>query len=139
MPKANPRKHHSSENPHNRIAAVMAHTTRYAFRGGPRLASDAGLSRSALNRLINGLTSPTFASVYGITKALERQLDKQLDPRELVSLDGNYPTSSVCQLVGCKGCLPDEAYDENERIKPEYSGVRPGRWSNKAQDSPAKY
>lgn len=40
---------------HNRIAAVMAHTSRYAFKSESRLAADAGVSKSALNRLINGL------------------------------------------------------------------------------------
>jgi transcriptional regulator with XRE-family HTH domain len=117
----------------------MAHTTRYAFKGGSRLAADAGLSRSALNRLINGLTSPTFNSIYGITQALEKQLHRHLDPRELVSIDGTYPTPSVCELVGCKGCLPDEAYDENEKIKPEYSDVRPGRWSDRDINDAVKY
>jgi hypothetical protein len=36
----------------NRIFAVMAHTTRYAFKGESRLASDAGVSKSAVCRLL---------------------------------------------------------------------------------------
>jgi len=64
---------------------------------GSRLADDAGLSRSTLNRLINGLTSPTFTSIYGITQALEKQLQRHLDPRELISIDGTHRTPSVCE------------------------------------------
>ena len=113
----------------NRIAAVMAHTSRYAFKSESRLAADAGISKSALNRLINGLSSPSFASVCAIIRALEAQIGRPIDPRELITFDGHYPTSSVCELVGCKGCLPDEAYDANEKIKAEYAHVRPGKWS----------
>lgn len=113
----------------NRIAAVMAHTSRYAFKSESRLAADAGVSKSALNRLINGLSSPSFASVCGIARALEEQVGRSIDPRELITFDGEYPTSSVCELVGCKGCLPDEAYDANEKITPQYAHIRPGHWS----------
>lgn len=114
---------------HNRIAAVMAHTTRYAFKCEARLAADAGISKSALNRLINGLSSPSFASVCKIAQALENELKRPIDPRQLISFDGTYPTPSVCQLVGCKGCLPDDAYDESNRLKTTYRNTRPGTWT----------
>ncbi len=114
---------------HNRIAAVMAHTTRYAFKGQSRLATDAGVSKSAISRLINGQSEPSYFLVNAITRALEQHLGRRLDPRELISFDGTYPTPSVCQLVGCANCLPNEAYDEHNRLKPDYRDVKPGQWS----------
>ncbi len=68
----------------------MAHTTRYAFKGEGRLASDAGVSKSAVSRLVNGLSSPSFAVVSAIAHALEKRLGRPLDPRELVSFNGCY-------------------------------------------------
>lgn len=119
---------------HNRLLAFMAHTSRYAFDGGSRLAEDAGVSRSSVNRLLNGQCSPSFALVSAVTRTLEKHLQgglqgKRLDPHELISLDGNYPTPSACELAGCKGCLPAEAYDEHNKLKPAFKGVKPGQWS----------
>jgi len=113
---------------HNRIMALMAHTTRYAFQGETRLAHDAGVSKSAVCRLLNGQSSPSFALVVSITKALEHRLGRPLDPRDLISLDGCYPTASACELAGCRGCLPPEAYDKHNCLRPEYKNVRPGQW-----------
>lgn len=114
---------------HNRIMALMAHTTRYAFKGETRLATDAGVSKSAVCRLLNGRSSPSFALVLAINKALEKNLGRTIDSRDLISVDGDYPTASACELAGCKGCLPAEAYDENNRIRPEFKNVKPGQWS----------
>lgn len=127
---SNPRKTSAVQQPivHNRIVAIMAHTTRYAFRGESRLADDAGISRSALCRLINGQTSPSFAVVSTITRALSKALGTALNPHDVISMDGTYPTASVCVLAGCRGCLPDEAYDEDDNLKPEYRNVKPGHW-----------
>lgn len=83
----------------------MAHTTRYAFGGESRLARDAGVSKSALSRLVNGLSHPSFNIVCALTAALEKQLGRPVDPREILSLHGHYPTASVCELCGCKGCF----------------------------------
>lgn len=113
---------------HNRILELMAHTTRYAFQGETRLAHDAGVSKSAVCRLLSGKSSPSFALVSAITRALEKQLGRPLDPRDLISLDGSYPTASACELAGCRGCLPPEAYDEHDQLKPEYKNVKPGQW-----------
>jgi len=116
----------------------MAHTTRYAFKGESRLAADSGVSKSAVCRLINGQSSPSFALVCALTKALEQRLGKRLDPRELISFDGTYPTRSVCELAGCKGCLPKEAYDERETLRPEFRGIKPGQWSLNPPATPHK-
>ncbi len=133
MPRSKPPKINTSQ-VHNRILALMAHTNRYAFKGESRLASDAGVSKSAVCRLLNGQSSPSFATVSALTLALEPHLQgglkgKGLNPLELISLDGSYPTASACELAGCKGCLPNEAYDEHNQIKPEYKDVQPGQWS----------
>ena len=114
---------------HNRILAIMVHTNRYAFKGETRLAADAGVSKSAVCRLLNGRSSPSYALVLALTHALEKHLGRPLDPRDLISTDGRYPTASACELAGCKGCLPAEAYDENDRVKPQYRHLRPGEWT----------
>lgn len=107
----------------------MSHTTRYAFKGETRLAEDAAVSRSALNRLTNGQSSPSFALVCALAEALSKRLKRRIEPSEIVSCDGSYPTKYVCQLCGCKGCLPGEAYDEEENRRPEYAHIQPGQWS----------
>lgn len=114
---------------HNRLLAVMAHTSRYAFCGQARLAADAGVSRSTICRLIAGSTNPTFSLMLSITQALEQQLGNRLDPRELVSFDGMYPTPSVCDLCGCRGCLPEEAYTAEDTLHPAYNGLKPSQWA----------
>lgn len=114
---------------HNRIVAAMIHTSRYAFKGKARLAADCGVAPSTVCRFILGQCSPSFSLVAAVTAALEKQLGQAIDPRELVSRNGTYPTPSICALCGCKGCLPDEAYDEDDRIKPEYRHLKSGQWT----------
>ena len=114
---------------HNRIAAIMAHTTRYAFKGQVRLSKDARVSEAAISRLVNGCSHPSYRLVIAVTQALEKALGRPLPPNEVVSYSGSYPTPSVCRLAGCSGCMPDAAYDGDERLRPEFRGVRPGNWS----------
>ncbi len=106
---------------HNRVAQMMAHTTRYAFKSETRLARDAGVSKSAVSRLVQGHTSPSFALVTAITRALEKALGVPLDPREVVSTDGTYPTPSVCDLVGCRRCALHEVHPQSEIVAPRFS------------------
>ncbi len=106
---------------HNRVVELMAHTTRYAFKSETRLAHDAGVSKSAVSRLVQGHTSPSFALVTALTRALEKALGVPLDPREVVSTDGTYPTSSVCDLVGCRRCALYEAHAQREPVVPVFS------------------
>lgn len=99
----------------------MVHVNWYLFSPQARLARDAGVSRSALCRVLSGQAAPSFALIWRVTKALEKRLgDKlpsgRLDPCELFSLDGTYPTLSACALVGCSGCrLVEALYEEKER------------------------
>jgi transcriptional regulator with XRE-family HTH domain len=105
----------------------MDHCTWYAFKGRARLAEDAGVSKSAITRLLNGQSDPSYALVTSVRKALELRLGRTLDPRELISYDGSFPTP-ICRLVGCKGCLPNSAYDHEGKRRPEFRNVRPGEW-----------
>jgi transcriptional regulator with XRE-family HTH domain len=114
---------------HNRIDAILLHLPRYAFMGRSRLAADAGVSKSAVTRLLNGQSVPSVLVVFRIADALERRIHRSLDPREIVSIDGTYPTPSTCRLMGCRGCLPPSAYDNEDNLKPEYRSSRPGDWS----------
>lgn len=120
----------SNQSLSNRLLVLMAHTSRYAFRGQARLAQDAGVSRSTISRLLRGrIASPSFALVCAITRALETHMNRRLDPRELIAPGGAYPTPSGCALAGCRGCMPDEAYDDEGELRAEYRGLRPGDWS----------
>lgn len=121
----------------------MAHTLWYAFEPQARLARDAGVSRSTISRLITGKINPSFRLVQAITAALSQRLNdtldspmtNPLDPREVFSTNGVYPTSSVCRLAGCPGCLPEEAYDRNGNRRPEFQQMRPGDWCNSSVNS----
>lgn len=107
----------------------MSHINYLSFEGQARLAREAGVSQSALSRLIRGESSPSFAYVLAILRVFEKHLGKRIDPRDLLNMDGNYPTPSVCDLCNCRGCLPEQFYDAHEKIKEEYKGVKPGEWS----------
>lgn len=113
----------------NRLRAVMAHTTRYAFLGSARLAADAGVSKSALSRLMAGKSSPSFEVVQAITAAMERTLRRVVDPRDLIAENGRYPNGFVCNAVGCKGCLPENCYKPDGNRKEEFLHLKPGRWT----------
>lgn len=114
---------------YNRLPAVLEHVPRYTINGPARLAADAAVSQAAVSRLINGHSSPSYRLVCALTAAVERHLGRRIDPRELVSPDGEYETSSACKLSGCRGCLPRHFYNDDDEIKPEYRGIKPGEWS----------
>lgn len=114
----------------NRLADVTAHIDRYAFKGVSRLARDARLSPSSVSRLINGKTNPSFALVARLTFAIERRLGFRIDPRDLVAEKGRFLTKYVCDLAGCRGCLPDNALDEFGDTKPAFKDIRPGQWES---------
>ncbi len=114
---------------HNRIRDVLLHTTRYAFKGEARLAADSRISKAGLSRILNGLVSPSFRILCKITAALEKAVEKPIDPREILSFTGTYPTPSVCELVGCRGCLPESAYFDNDERRPGFPDSLAGKWS----------
>ncbi len=114
---------------HNRIGALMEHTSRYSFRGTSRLAKDSNLAKSTICHIIHGRTNPLYKTIAPIIKSLEFQLARNLNVREVFSEDGTYPTKHVCKLVGCKGCLPDVLHEADGSVKPQWAHVRPGQWS----------
>lgn len=114
---------------HNRVAAVVAHAPRYAFKRLNRLAEDSGVSKAALSRLLRGDCTPTVRTLMKVSNAVGERLGRRIDPGELISEDGEYPTRFVCTLCGCKGCMPEFAYDSKGVLKPEYENWRPGLWT----------
>lgn len=116
----------------NRVRDVMAHTRKYAFRGVPRLASDAGVHRTTLSRVVHGTINPSAAMAHRIATALQKELGVPIDPRELFAENGGFPTRYTCDLVGCRGCLPEAATDEFGDLKAMYLGVEPGKWVTSA-------
>src|SRR5579871_3994157 len=113
---------------HNRLVAVMAHIDRYAFGGQAQLAADAGVSKAAISKLLSGSTQPSFALVLKVINVLERHLGRRLDLQELFSFDGRYPTRSICELVGCRGCLLSHYYDQDGNLPIQYQDLRSGVW-----------
>ncbi len=123
---------------HNRIAALMIHATRYSFRGTSRLAMDAGVAKSTISLLARGLTTPLYSTLRAVIQCLEFHLGCPLDPKEVISEDGTYPTEHVCKLVGCSRCLPDSAYHRDGTCKEEYKHILPGHWTGDVNEFKAK-
>lgn len=122
---------------HNRVQTLMIHTSRYAFQGQARLAADVHVSRSTISRMLHGKTCPSYCLVQAVTGALSKHLKRPLQPCDLFSLDGCYPERSGCALAGCRGCLPEDAYDSHGNRKPEWENARPGDWS-RSPETPAE-
>lgn len=114
---------------HNRILAIMSHITRYSFRGTSRLAADAGVSKSTISHLVRGLQIPLYITARRVVKCLEFQLGRSLQSDEVISLDGSYPTPSVCELCRCRGCLPDAIHDEDGSRRARFEDTVPGLWT----------
>lgn len=106
----------------------MAHSTQFSFWGVSRLADVAGVSPAAVSRVIHGKINPSFIMVARITKALEDELGFRIDPRDLIAECGEFLTRFTCDLVGCRGCLPEAATDEFGDLKHAYEGVVSGQW-----------
>ena len=121
--------HPSGPSPvYTQLAAVMQHIPEYQFRGLSRLARDAGLGKATVSRLLAGKHEPSYTTVIRLTEAIERRLGHPVDPRDLVREDLSFP-HSACELCGCRGCIPAEAYDADEEVVPEFRGVKSGTWN----------
>lgn len=114
---------------HNRVGAIMLHINRYCSRGTSRLAADIGVAKSTISHLVHGQTIPLYSTANRVVKALSFQLGFDLDPDEVFSEDGKYPTPFVCKLVGCRGCLPVTMFEAEGDRKAEFRGFKPGTWS----------
>jgi DNA-binding XRE family transcriptional regulator len=102
-----------------RVKDLALHISWFGFKTQVRLAQDSGVSPAAISRLIRGQSQPSLALALRVTAALSRRAGRDLDVREVFSLDGTYPTPA-CALMGCRACLPTEAYDEDDNLKPTY-------------------
>lgn len=114
---------------HNRVAAIMLHTSRYSCFPTSRLAADSGVAKSTISHLLHGRTNPLYSTAARVVKSLERELKTVLDPREVFSEDGHYPTLAVCTLCRCAGCTPDAAFAVDNNRKPGFEGFRAGQWT----------
>ncbi len=113
----------------NRVKVLLVHIPKFSIQGQARLATEVGVSRSTISRLVHGRINPSYRLARGVTDVLERMLGKPLDMREVFSTDGTYLTPSGCALCRCHGCLPDVAWDEDGCLKPGWEDARPGDWS----------
>jgi hypothetical protein len=114
---------------YNRVHAILVHCPGFSFEGPGRLAKEVGCSRSSISRLIRVKSRTSSALVEKVTAALSKALGRPLEAPEVFSLDGRFPTRSGCALCGCKGCLPEEAYDARSNLRPAFKNMRPGDWS----------
>lgn len=112
----------------NRLGDLMAHSTRFAFFGVTRLAAAAGVDPASVSRVLSGQQNPTYLMVIRLTEALEEELGLSIDPRDIFAEEGQFLTRFTCDLCGCPGCLPRAAYDEFQRLVPEYQTIKPGAW-----------
>jgi hypothetical protein len=114
----------------------MLHVRRYQSRGLSRLAYDAGVSKSAVSRLLAGVGQPDFLVLYRVTEALSREAGFAIDLREVAVPEGcEYPTANPCALFGCR-CLPPWAYGGDGSLRSGFQGVRPGEWTDDARPGP---
>ena len=113
----------------NRVKVLLVHIPKFSIQGQARLATEVGVSRSTISRLVHGRINPSYRLARGVTDVLERMLGKPLDMREVFSTDGTYLTPSGCALCRCHGCLPEMAWDEDGCLKPGWEDARPGDWS----------
>jgi len=113
----------------NRVRVLLVHIPKLSIRGQARLAAEVKVSRSTISRLVGGSINPSYRLARGVTDALGRMLGKPLDMREVFSTDGTYLTPSGCALCRCRGCLPEDAWDEDGTLKPDWKDARPGDWS----------
>lgn len=113
-----------------RLRAVLLHVPYYSIEPKARLAQDTGLSQNAISRIVRGKLTPSQATVQLICRAIQRRSGVKLKSGELFRSNSHFPTRSVCTLMGCKGCLPPEAWDErSDRLKTSWRNQKPGEWS----------
>lgn len=114
---------------HNRVAAIMIHTSRYSCFSTSRLAADSGISKSTISHLLHGRTNPLYSTVARVVKCLERELRRPLNLKQVFSETGKYPTRNICKLVHCRGCIPVIAFNEDGSPKPGWEAYPAGQWA----------
>ena len=124
---------------YNRVEAVCFHITAFSIDPVSRLAKAVGVNKTVISKLFRGVKGPSFTLVFAVTMAIEKELGKPVDPRELFLIDGTFPTQSVCQFFDCggNGCLPGEVCDDENNRKQEYRDWKAGQWKLTACTRPA--
>ena len=119
----------------NRLRAILMHIPYYCTAPKALLALDTGISQNAVSRIVRGRLKPSRITAELICRAISRRGPRKLPLLEVFSVDGSYPTASACGLMGCKGCLPPEAWDEHRgQLRPEWQYQKPGEWSRREAD-----
>jgi len=115
---------------HNRIGAIMAHTSRYSCNGTSRLAADAGLSKATVSDLIHGNVTPLYTSADKVVKCLSIAMGRRLSHRQVFRSGKAYPTRFVCKLCRyCRDCLPAAIYNDDGSVNVCDWRLRIGRWT----------
>jgi hypothetical protein len=118
---------------HNRVQAILNHLPRYWIKGGAsRLARDVAVSKSTISHLIRGKSHPLYGTASRLVKCLERELGFPLNPNEVFSDDGTYPTEFVCTLAGCNkgyGCSPEHCYQPDSSENLLLRRIQRGQWT----------
>lgn len=112
---------------HHRVREVAWHIPWYGFKTQARLAHDSGISPSTVSRLLRGQELPSLLVALRLTDALSHRLGRALDVGQVFSLDGLY-SRSVCDLTGCRSCLPPTAYDRDDNFLAPAPGAPSGQW-----------
>jgi transcriptional regulator with XRE-family HTH domain len=124
----------------NRLRDILVHVPYYTIQGRARLASDCNVSRSTISRLLNKRRSISFQLATKIANALSMRSGRLIEPQEIFALGGSYPTASACELMGCRGCLPPSAWDEQAlSLRPGWNNALPSQWSNLVGQQPGDY
>ena len=113
----------------NRLGAIIAHATRYDLYGVKCLAADSGVSKATISRWLNGSVTPLYIKFAEVVKCLEAEIGIRIPTYEILRGNDGYPTPFVCQLVGCRGCLPDAVMNSDGSRKSEFLHVKSGKWS----------
>ena len=120
----------------NRLQAILLHVPHYTIGGGVRLAADCHVAKSTISRLLRGHSCPSYELAQKIVAAIALRSGTLLDPTEIfrIRAEDFYPTCSVCELMGCEGCFPPEAWSETtDTLRPRWRKEIPGDWSRDQQ------
>jgi len=119
----------SARKVYTRLPEILAHLSAFTFQPQARLAKEVGVAPSTISRLINGKVSPSPQLVQRVQQVLDTQIGRPIPTREWLSLDTTWPTPYICKVVGCPGCLPEQAYYSDDSLKPAFWHIAPGTWT----------
>lgn len=112
---------------HHRVREMAWHIPWYGFKTQVRLAKESGVSPSTVSRILRGCELPSLFVALRLTQALSKRLGRPLEVREVFSLDGTY-ARTVCQITGCRSCLPPTSYDPDNNMVPGSPQRASGQW-----------